>query len=97
MRAVAHRVRWLSQIDLRPQLAKIQCPVLLLGGDQDPLVPKTLEMELMQSLPNASRAEIEACGHFPHLTHPETLAEVIRQYLTPKRDACDHPAEAGPS
>jgi hypothetical protein len=26
---------------------------------------------------------IEGCGHVPSYTHPEILAEVIRQFLTP--------------
>jgi pimeloyl-ACP methyl ester carboxylesterase len=38
---------------------------------------------LLQGLPNAGRVVIAGCGHVPSYTHPEILAEVIQQFLTP--------------
>ena len=83
LRAFAHRVRMLPPLDLRPLLPAIPTPLLLLCGDRDPLVGKTCERELLQGLPALARAEIEKCGHHPHLTHPEVAAEVVRQFLLP--------------
>ena len=83
LRAFASRVLMVHRADLRPILPAIGQPVLLVCGDRDPLVDKTCEAELKQGLRLAARAEIEQCGHQPHLTHPEVLAEVVRQFLLP--------------
>ena len=71
------------RLDLRPILPAIHQRVLLVCGDRDPLVGRTCAQELKQGLPFAARAEIEQCGHQPHLTHPEVLGEVVRQFLLP--------------
>jgi pimeloyl-ACP methyl ester carboxylesterase len=81
LRTFAARALMIHRLDLRPLLPTIQQPVLLVCGDRDRLVGKTCEQELNQGLPKAARAEIEACGHLPQLTHPEVLAEVVRQFL----------------
>ena len=83
LRAFAARLLMLQRLDLRPILPAIRHPVLLVCGDRDPLVGKTCEQELKQGLPLLSRAEIEHCGHQAHLTHPEVMAEVVRQFLLP--------------
>jgi pimeloyl-ACP methyl ester carboxylesterase len=44
---------------------------------------------LRRGLPHVRRVEIAGCGHFPHLTHPEVLAELLHQFLTPPREAAD--------
>jgi pimeloyl-ACP methyl ester carboxylesterase len=69
--------------DLRPILGDIRQPVLMVCGDRDPLVRAEHEAILLRGLPNVRRVEVENCGHFPHYTHPELLAEVVRQFLTP--------------
>lgn len=79
--AVAHRALLLHQLDLRPLLPAIRQPVLLLCGDRDPLVGRVCAQELASGLPNASRAEIEACGHLPQFTHPEVMSEVVKRFL----------------
>jgi pimeloyl-ACP methyl ester carboxylesterase len=81
--AVAHRALMLHRLDLGPVLPQIRQPVLMVGGDIDPVVGKDCEEALAKGLPNVRRVELEGCGHFPHFTHPEPLAELVRQFLTP--------------
>jgi len=81
--AVAAHALLLHATDLRPILAAIRQPVLLVCGDCDPLVNRRCEDVLLEGLPSAGRAEIGGCGHLPYLTHPEALAEVVRRFLTP--------------
>ncbi len=81
--AVAHRALLMHQLDLRPQLPAVRSPVLLVCGDDDPLVNRTCEQELLQGLPHAGRMELSRCGHYPRFTHPEVLAEVVRRFLKP--------------
>lgn len=83
--AFASQAYLLHRLDIRPLLPEIRQPVLLLCGEQDRLVPRSFEDVLLKGLPNAGRVVIEGCGHVPSYTHPEVLAEVIRQFLTPPR------------
>jgi pimeloyl-ACP methyl ester carboxylesterase len=83
LRALGAYVLLLNRLDLRSLLPRIPQPVLMVCGDRDPLVGKGCEKELREGLPCVARAEIEHCGHYPQLTHPATLAEIVRQYLLP--------------
>jgi pimeloyl-ACP methyl ester carboxylesterase len=83
IRTLGYRARWLDQVDLRPLLPEMHQPVLLVCGERDPLIGRSHAETLLQDLPNAGRVLIEGCGHTPSYTHPEVLAEVVRQFLTP--------------
>jgi len=81
--AFARQALLLDRLDLRPLLPEVRQPVLLVCGDRDPVATAEDEEVLLQGLPNAGRVVIEGCGHVPSYTHPEALAEVVRQFLTP--------------
>jgi pimeloyl-ACP methyl ester carboxylesterase len=81
--AVAWQALLLHRLDLRPLLSEVRQPVLLLSGDRDTVVGSALEEELLRGLPNSGRVVLEGSGHVPSYTHPEALAEVVRQFLTP--------------
>jgi pimeloyl-ACP methyl ester carboxylesterase len=65
--------------------------VLLVCGERDPLIGRSYDETLLKGLPNAGRVLIEGCGHTPSYTHPEVLAEVVRQFLTPVPSAASGP------
>jgi len=81
--AVSHRAIMIHRLDLHSILSEIRQPVLLVCGDHDPLVGPACEETLLSGLPNAGRATIAGCGHNPLFSHPEILAELVRQFLTP--------------
>jgi pimeloyl-ACP methyl ester carboxylesterase len=83
IKAFAHQLFLMDQIDLRPQLPQIRQPILMVCGDQDPVIGRAEEDVLFRGLPNVGRVVLEGCGHMPAYTHPEVLAEVTRQFLTP--------------
>jgi pimeloyl-ACP methyl ester carboxylesterase len=81
--AVATHALLVHATDLRPVLAGVRQPVLLVCGDYDPVVGRGCEEGLLTGLPNAGRVEIPGSGHIPYLSHPEALAELVRRFLTP--------------
>jgi pimeloyl-ACP methyl ester carboxylesterase len=87
IRTLGYQARWLDQVDLRSILPEVRQPVLLVCGERDPLIGRSYEETLLKGLPNAGRVMIEGCGHTPSYTHPEVLAEVVRQFLTPAPSA----------
>jgi pimeloyl-ACP methyl ester carboxylesterase len=64
-------------------LPEVRQPVLLVCGDRDVVTPLWMQDELLAGLPNVGRVVVEGCGHVPGYSHPEVLAEVVRQFLTP--------------
>jgi pimeloyl-ACP methyl ester carboxylesterase len=83
IRAFCSRALLMHQTDLRPLLPSIPVPLLLACGERDTIVGRSCTQDLMRGLPFAAHAEIEACGHQAHLSHPEVLAEITRQFLLP--------------
>jgi pimeloyl-ACP methyl ester carboxylesterase len=79
--AVAHRALLLRRFDIRPHLPGIRQPITLVCGDSDTVVDSRYTEALMKGLPNARRVDLRNCGHLPMFTHPEVLAEVVRQAL----------------
>jgi 3-oxoadipate enol-lactonase len=83
IRALAHRVKLLSDLDLRPILPAISAEVLLIQGNEDRIVPRRNYEELKTALPRAEGVVVPVVGHQPHLTHVELLARLIGDWLLP--------------
>jgi 3-oxoadipate enol-lactonase len=83
--AYAHQGRWINTVDLRSQLPEIRQPVLLFCGEQDRVIGRAHEEMLLEGLPNAVRLLVPSCGHIPSYSHPDLLAQVVRQFFTPTR------------
>ena len=80
-RAGALRALTIARTDLRPSLPRIRAPLLLIGGDCDPLVPLSCERDVERGVPGARRIEIGTCGHYPQYTHPAAMVEAIAEFL----------------
>jgi pimeloyl-ACP methyl ester esterase len=76
---------WLRDVDLRPQLARISTPTLLIHGENDPLMPLPAAQWLAQNLPDARLEIIPGAAHAPFLNDPEGFARRLG-------DFCDAPA-----
>jgi pimeloyl-[acyl-carrier protein] methyl ester esterase len=71
----------LEHTDLRADLARILCPVLVLMGQRDQLTPATAGAVLRHDLANARLRLFPRAGHAPFFSHlPEFLAE-LRTFL----------------
>ena len=72
-----------GRMDFRADLARVQCPVLILAGDRDPIAPMAFSETIAASLPqHLVRFERFAnCGHGVHLDAPERAFRVIREFI----------------
>jgi sigma-B regulation protein RsbQ len=67
--------------DVRPVLASVSAPAVVLQSADDPIVPVQTGRWLANHLPGGAFVQLRATGHCPHLSAPEeTLAE-IRRFL----------------
>ena len=66
--------------DLRDSLAKIQTPILILQGRQDPL-DLGMAGATRDVIPNAKLVVVERSGHFGWLEQPEFYSKTLLEFL----------------
>jgi 3-oxoadipate enol-lactonase len=71
----------LAELDLRPDLAKVKVPVVVLVGEQDEATPPPMSRELAALLPDARLKIIAGCAHVPQLQSPEAFLDAIGDFL----------------
>jgi pimeloyl-[acyl-carrier protein] methyl ester esterase len=67
----------LRDVDLRPALAGVRAPALVIGGARDALVPLAATKALAAALPAATHRTIEGAAHAPFLSHPAAFAAAL--------------------
>ncbi|KAF6142995.1 hypothetical protein GIB67_000062 [Kingdonia uniflora] len=70
-----------SKPPLTKRLNEISCPVLIITGDNDRIVPSWNAKRLSQAIPGSSLEIIKNCGHLPHEERVEEFVSVVQQFL----------------
>jgi pimeloyl-ACP methyl ester carboxylesterase len=77
---------WLAQgsrEDITEQARQVACPILVLGGSDDPVIaPSVIAGEIMPRLADASRVEIAGAGHLLPLEATQEVGDAIRTFVT---------------
>lgn len=71
----------LRHANLRPRLAEISCPSLLIIGEHDTLFRKSAADKTKQLLNNANLSVIPGAGHAPFLSHPDAFLDSLQSFL----------------
>lgn len=79
----ADMFRFFSKVDLRPRLAEVKVPVLMLVGALCAERLKKLQQEMKRQLARATVAEIEGYDYGFSLLAPERAVAEIRAFLKP--------------
>ena len=66
---------------LAKKLDMIQHRILLLYGENDPVIPKENLKKLSRKLTQVITEKIENCGHVPHEEYPQVTAGLIADFL----------------
>ncbi len=66
----------LSRADLTEEVNKINVPVRLISGDDDPIIPASAAIELNGLIPG-SQFTVLPCGHLPFLECPQLFMEQL--------------------
>ncbi len=73
----------MMEMDLRPELAAITCPALVLGGAEDPVTPALCSRDIADAIGTNAQLEIfESCGHGVFRDDPDRAEKVMRAFLT---------------
>ncbi|OVA01561.1 hypothetical protein BVC80_8867g15 [Macleaya cordata] len=74
-----------SESESKPPLVKrlneISCPVLVITGDRDRLVPSWNAKRLSQAIPGSCFEVIKDCGHLPQEEKVEDFISVVQRFL----------------
>jgi pimeloyl-[acyl-carrier protein] methyl ester esterase len=76
---------WLRDVDLRDRVAEITCPVLLIHGEHDPLMPLPAARWLADKLPQARLDVFPGAAHAPFLNDTERFARLVGGFLHASR------------
>lgn len=70
-------------MDLRPELAKVVCPTLVINGDHDPIVPPVCSEEIVAGLVNADVTHIvgHASSHWLPADEPDLFEDSVRRFI----------------
>ena len=66
--------------DSRPGLHRLERPVLIVQGHQDPVGDKTAE-DIHAAIKTSVLTYINKCGHFPWLEQPDSFRRAINEFL----------------
>ena len=72
-------------LDFTDRLAAVQVPAVIICGDDDkPLPFEAASKVLSENIPTACAVIINDTGQFPHMKKPETVNEVVWEWLEEK-------------
>lgn len=69
---------------MRDRLAKIEYPVMLIGGDADPICPPSWLDRVRDNESNVEDGFVKHAAHAMHFSHPSETANLIRASLPSK-------------
>lgn len=80
-----------GRFDFHEGLANLKCPVLVMGGEHDPIVPISLAEATARALPpHLVRFErLTECGHDVHGDAPERVFPIIREFIANGVSRCE--------
>ncbi|KAI4991649.1 hypothetical protein ZWY2020_040035 [Hordeum vulgare] len=70
-----------SRVPVSKRLSEISCPVLVVTGDTDRLVPASNAERLARAIPGATFEVIKNCGHLPQEERAQEFLSVVERFL----------------
>ncbi|CAM6023401.1 unnamed protein product [Sphagnum balticum] len=71
-----------QQAPLTQRLKEVTCPVLVITGDTDRLVPAWNAKRLANALPHSKFSLIKECGHLPHEETPDEFLTLVKDFFS---------------
>lgn len=81
VRAALAGLAVLGATDLRPALAGVDLPTLVVHGERDPICPAGAGRFLAAAIPRARLALVPGAGHAPFLSRPREVSASLRAFM----------------
>jgi len=72
----------IPKINLTARLKEIQCPVLVIVGEQDPGTPVAMAKEIHDNAPGSKLVVLPQAAHLANLEQPEGFTRALRDFLS---------------
>ena len=79
--ALAAGLELLRSADLRPELAQVHAPTIVIGGAYDRLTPPAASEALAAGIPGARAVIVPRAAHAPFLSHPALFLPLVTEFL----------------
>jgi pimeloyl-ACP methyl ester carboxylesterase len=81
--SAAARLMWAPRYNLalERRLQRLTCPSLVIGGEDDQLIPNAMSDRYAEVLPNSHLIRLAGTGHEPCLERPRELAEALLNFI----------------
>lgn len=72
-----------GRLDFRRDLSRIVCPVLVMAGEEDPIMPIAFSETIVQSIPShlVRFERLARCGHVIHADDPAHVFATMRDFI----------------
>ena len=77
---VAQNRAVMARADLRPMLADIHCPTLVMCGEDDRLTPPEHSREIAAAVPGAELVMLPTCGHLLTWEQPAAVNAALQRW-----------------
>ncbi len=74
-------LEYLMNADLRPGLAEMSAPALVIHGTEDAVIPLAAGEALARALPRAELSTMPGAGHALPILHPDRVADAVLPFL----------------
>lgn len=74
-------VRAIARLNLTERLRNIDCPVLVVVGDDDPSTPPSMSEEIVQAIVGARLVRIAQAAHLANLEQPAAFNRALARFL----------------
>lgn len=71
----------LARVSSLPLLQYIDCPTLVVIGDDDQLTPRDCADEIVEGIPGAKLEVIADCGHMSTMERPDDVTRCLQEWL----------------
>jgi 3-oxoadipate enol-lactonase len=68
--------------DTTPLLSQIECPVLIVHGADDQIIPFSEAEKMCEQVSNGRLVAISQAGHLPNMEQPERYNQVVRDFIS---------------
>jgi len=73
-------MKLLLETDLRKLIKNITCPVLVVTGERDTLIPELAARQISNLFTDSEAVLIKQAGHAPFLSHPEQFYKAVTDF-----------------
>ncbi|MCZ7422733.1 MULTISPECIES: 3-oxoadipate enol-lactonase [unclassified Micromonospora] len=74
----------IAAMDLRPDLAAVRAPTLVIGAADDPATPPEQAATIAERIPSARLVVLDGAAHLANVEQPEAVARLLAEHLDPE-------------